>query len=294
MISLKQLEAFYWTARLGGFATAAERLHITQSTLSKRMADLEAQLGAPLFDRTPYRPALTELGRALVEPVGEVLSRCADILQMAGADRPNGRVVFGVTELVAGLWLAPWVTAMRREHPDVVLEPIVDTTAQLTARMRSGELEFVVAPIPLPGPAHTSTRLAEVAFALMARPDHGLDAPLDAERLATLPVLAQSGDSGLTAMFDAWALAQGLVLRHTVASNSLVAISELVLAGVGVAFLPLAYYREHLAAERLVALQGPVPWPRLTYYLITPAGPGSPAAAAMRRVALARSPDALG
>lgn len=37
-MTLKQLEAFYWAARLGTFAIAAERLHVTQSTLSKRVA----------------------------------------------------------------------------------------------------------------------------------------------------------------------------------------------------------------------------------------------------------------
>lgn len=285
-MTLKQLEAFYWAARLDSFAHAAARLHITQSTLSKRIADLEAALGAGLFNRSGYRTQLTELGRSLVEPCAKVLEQCQQIALAAGdGGRPAGKVAFGVTELVAGLWLAPWVAAMRAEYPEIVLEPVVDTTATLTARLGTGEIDFAVMPMPMPGPAYTSARLADLAFALIAHPDMVPGGTLTAEALATLPVLAQSGGSGLTAMLDAWALSHGLTLRRTLASNSLVAISELVLAGIGAAFLPVHYYAQPLREGRLAMLRGPIPWPSLSYYLVARAGPTEPAALALRGVA---------
>lgn len=63
-MTLKQLEAFYLAATLGSFSLAAQRAHVTQSSLSKRIAELEAYLGTGLFDRSstqgpPFRLART-------------------------------------------------------------------------------------------------------------------------------------------------------------------------------------------------------------------------------------------
>jgi DNA-binding transcriptional LysR family regulator len=51
-MTLKELEAFHLAATLGSFALAAQRAHITQSSLSKRIAELESWAGAELFDRS--------------------------------------------------------------------------------------------------------------------------------------------------------------------------------------------------------------------------------------------------
>lgn len=50
-MTLKQLEAFYWAATCVNFTVAAERVHLSVSSLSKRIAELEASLGVELFDR---------------------------------------------------------------------------------------------------------------------------------------------------------------------------------------------------------------------------------------------------
>ena len=64
--SIKQLEAFWWAATCANFATAAERVHLSVSSLSKRIAELEATLGQSLFDRSGHRAALTEAGERLL------------------------------------------------------------------------------------------------------------------------------------------------------------------------------------------------------------------------------------
>lgn len=63
-MTLKQIEAFYWAAKLGSFAIAAQRLQVTQSSLSKRVAELEESVGALLFDRTMKSTAAAVLRRA--------------------------------------------------------------------------------------------------------------------------------------------------------------------------------------------------------------------------------------
>ena len=66
--SLDQLETFASVAETGSFSAAARRLGRTQSTVSVAIANLEADLGVALFDRTPRVPTLTEAGRSLLRP----------------------------------------------------------------------------------------------------------------------------------------------------------------------------------------------------------------------------------
>ncbi len=287
MLTLKQIEAFFWAARLSSFSRAAGKLCMTQSALSKRIGELEEELKTPLFDRSAYRPVLTEAGRAVLETAERMLELRQQMYTRAGADAaPAGLVPFGVTEVVAGSWLPRWVADMRRDYPDVTLEPYVDVSAALAARLRAGEIEMAVMPLQLPGPEFTSMRLAEVAFSMMAAPDVVPTGRLTVEDLARLPVLAQSGGSGLTEVFDSWARLNGLSMQRVLASNSLVAISELVLAGLGIALLPVDYYGAHLKSGRLRAVSGPLPWPRLPYYLVTRTGPVTGPLRALQQVAL--------
>ena len=72
-MTLKQIEAFYWAANLGSFSIAALRLHVTQSSLSKRIVELEESVDVKLFDRSSKRAQLTEAGRRLLPLGGRML-----------------------------------------------------------------------------------------------------------------------------------------------------------------------------------------------------------------------------
>jgi LysR family cyn operon transcriptional activator len=61
-MTLKQLEAFYWAASCASFSLAAERVHVTQSTLSHQIRQLEDEVGKPLFERIDKRVLITEEG----------------------------------------------------------------------------------------------------------------------------------------------------------------------------------------------------------------------------------------
>src|SRR5947209_20365093 len=65
-LTLDQIRLFLAIAGEGSFSKAAKRLNRAQSAVTYGIQKLEAQFGIPLFDRTAYRPALTEAGRALL------------------------------------------------------------------------------------------------------------------------------------------------------------------------------------------------------------------------------------
>ena len=144
-MTLKQLEAFYWAATCASFAVAAERLHLSVSSLSKRIAELEEALGQPLFDRSGHKAALTEAGQRLLPQAGDMLASAerirASVAQSAGL---VGRCRFGVGELTALTWLPRLIGVVRAAHPGLVLEPYVDIGQVLEQRVADGELDFAV------------------------------------------------------------------------------------------------------------------------------------------------------
>lgn len=269
-MTLRQLEAFYWSAILGNFSAAAVKLHMTQSALSKRVAELEAGLGAPLFDRDGYRPRLTALGRNLVEKARHMMALQREILEMDEARAElEGECRFGVTELVAMTWLPDLVASIRKRHPKVVLEPYVDLSHRLHEKLMEGAIDFAVMPMRPADRVLGSEALSKVEFAWMASPELvGPGAVLTPALLAEHPVLVQTPGSGLTPIFDAWSQANGLTIHRTLASNSLSAIAAMVVAGLGIAFLPAAYFSTLVARGDLCMLRTSRKLPWLDYYLV--------------------------
>src|SRR5574337_2192424 len=136
MPSIKQLEAFWWAATCANFATAAQRVHLSVSSLSKRIAELEAALGQTLFDRSGHRAVLTEAGERLLPATLGVLNAMATLGQVLDARAElTGRCRFGVGDLSALTWLPSFVAAVRQAHPLLGLEPFVDVGGVLERRL---------------------------------------------------------------------------------------------------------------------------------------------------------------
>ena len=113
--TLKQLDAFYWAATCANFSTAAQRLHLSVSSLAKRINELEQVVERTLFDRSGHRAVLTDAGEALLPAVVRVLESVAALQESVARDEGlSGRLRFGVGELSALTWLPRFVAADRK------------------------------------------------------------------------------------------------------------------------------------------------------------------------------------
>ena len=72
-MEIRQLRAFTAIAEVRTFTAAAERVHVTQAGISMQIRQLELEVGAPLFVRTPRRCVLTEAGELLLERARRIL-----------------------------------------------------------------------------------------------------------------------------------------------------------------------------------------------------------------------------
>jgi DNA-binding transcriptional LysR family regulator len=148
MLDFDLLRAFVAVAECGGFRRAAERLHLTQSTVSQQIKRLELEAGRALFRRNTRVVALTDEGEMLLGDARRLLQLEEAARSRLTAPRLSGVVRLGAVEEVAGDPLPPALGRFARLHPDVRLEVQVGVSAELIAQIDAGTLDVVFAKRP--------------------------------------------------------------------------------------------------------------------------------------------------
>src|SRR6202453_1481683 len=148
MLDFELLRAFVAVADHGGFHRAAERLNLTQSTISQQIKRLELETTRPLFRRTTRSVALTDDGEMLLGDARRLLKLEETARQRLAAPRLSGTVRLGVVEEVAGGSLPSALGRFAALHPDVKLEVQIGVGAELIEQFNAGRLDVVFAKRP--------------------------------------------------------------------------------------------------------------------------------------------------
>lgn len=269
MPTFKQLEALRWTARLNSFEKAAERLNTTQSAISKRIQELEADLGTSLFDRSQRRTQLTAKGELILALGEEMLDLRTQALSVARSQATFiTKLRFGITEMTALTWLPAFVAEVRSAYPGITLEPEVDQSAGLVEQLRGGALDFVVVPDSFHEPGIESFPLANIQNHWLCSPTlirhRGI---MRLKDLAAYNILTQGDRSGSGIIFDKWMRQCGVEPPRVIRSNSVIALVGLTLAAIGVSYLPKDCFLGLIEQGRLQVIETDPPLPALSYVL---------------------------
>jgi DNA-binding transcriptional LysR family regulator len=149
MLDFELLRAFVAVADCGGFHRAAERLHLTQSTVSQQIKRLELETKRPLFRRTTRSVALTDDGEMLLGDARRLLQLEEAARQRLAAPRLSGTVRLGVVEEVAVGSLPSALGRFAALHSGVKLELQLGISAELIDQLNAGRLDVVLAKRPL-------------------------------------------------------------------------------------------------------------------------------------------------
>ena len=266
-MTLKQLEAFYRAAICDSFAIAAQRLHVSVSTLSKRITDLEASLGQTLFDRDQYRASLTTAGHALLPYVRQMLDQ-ADVLRQAAQDDAGvqGHFRFAVGELASLTWLPRFIAQASQRYPNLQLEPYVDVGPAMEAGVESGELDFAVI-------SGTSSRQRIISFAVGDADFDWFVSPalypscrtVDEATGRGIALVTMPQGAGTYRMLEEWIRTHGIFWRTCLTCNTWGGVTSLVLEGLGVGFMPNAWATPLIERGLLVPLDQWQALPSMSY-----------------------------
>lgn len=143
-MELRVLRYFLAVAREKKFTRAAEQLHVTQPTLSRQIAELEAELGVKLFTRSSHNIVLTEEGMMLKRRAQEILS-LADRTKrdfIGRQEELKGTVAVGSGEFLSTRLLTDCMTAFRRIHPLVKYELYSGNVDNISDSIEHGLLDM--------------------------------------------------------------------------------------------------------------------------------------------------------
>ncbi|MBB1257964.1 LysR family transcriptional regulator [Streptomyces alkaliterrae] len=239
------------TPRLAQFAGVARHEHVTraagelmvpQSTLSRAMARLEADLGVSLFARRGRTVQLTPAGRRFLGSVEKALAAVEQAAEAvrADADPTTGKVAFGFLHTLGSETVPALIRTFRVDHPKVRFALVQNYGEAMLERLRAGELDLcLTSPVP-DEPDLVARRLDEQRLRLVVPEDHRL-ARRKRIRLAEAadePFITLEPGYGMRRISDALCAEAGFKPRIAFEGEEAETLRGLVAAGLGVALLP--------------------------------------------------------
>lgn len=177
-VDIRKLRHVSEVARAESITAAAQTLHITQSALTRSIAEVEAELGVELFQRLPRGVRVTEAGRTFVDRARRILGDMDEL--MAGlADVKTldvGRLRVGVAPAAYQTFLTESVAALASRHPGLEVEVRTGAVTDHAPRLLGGELDLIVGPFRAleKWPELAVAHVTDFHCAMMLRRDHPL------------------------------------------------------------------------------------------------------------------------
>ena len=171
-MEIRNLNAFLKVAASKNFTQAARDLGYAQSNISAQIAQLEQELGVPLFNRIGRQVSLTQFGEELLPYAQELCSTAIEIENLHKSEAfLGGTVRFGMTDSISELFPEDSFLSYHHRFPRVHLEIMLDTTARLLERLRNGELDAIcVITDPLPAAEWKIRKEIQVPIVAVANP----------------------------------------------------------------------------------------------------------------------------
>ena len=270
-MDLRQLDMLRAIAETGSFTGAGEKLHVSQSAISRQIKLLEEELNEPLFSRSGRRVVITPAGETLLQLSHRVFADVNETKRLIGERQ---RVLSGTLRLAAGMTVCLYVYPLiikefRRHHPKVDIKLVTGPTPRLLRRLKAGAIDLALLTLPIEEPdLETVPVLHEELLLIMPR-DHPLAGRkrIGPQDLVHQPFVVYEGGSNTRRMLDQFFTSAQIDPRIVLETENVEILKALVRIGLGLSLVPyLAIAREvragQLACSRIsgVSLERETGW----------------------------------
>ena len=241
------------------FHRAAEKCHVTQSTLSTAIQNLEEHFGAQLLEREHKSFVFSAYGLSIVDRSKRLLNEARELMDFAqtAGDWQKGELKLGVIPTIAPFLFEALIKSVNRVFPDLNLHLQEDTTDHLLAQLHQGELDLLILALPIETPGCKQLVIGHDPFHLVTHRSSlaDLHIPLDVSALPKNSIFLLQQEHCMTEH-----AVSACGLKHSEQVNSLAVSSlhtlvQLANAKLGFTFIPeLALQQDILAKSNLVAL----------------------------------------
>lgn len=242
--TFRQLEYIVAVADTARFGMAAEKLGISQPSLSSQIVEAETDLGVRIFNRGRHGAVMTQQGAEIVRRARRILHEMEDLRACVTGDGIfDGRLRLGVLPSIGPYLLPGVVRRLHVDHPNFRLVVREESTADLELGLRSGRFDMILStPEDHPGTLQIPL-FRETLWAAIPKDDPlaGETSPLPLASLAGRNLLALGSRHRLSGMVSEIAALANARVPDEYEGTSLAAILLMAAAGAGIAILPRLY-----------------------------------------------------
>jgi DNA-binding transcriptional LysR family regulator len=245
----QNLKAFITVAEIGSFSEAADRLYLTQSAISKRIALLEQQIGKRLFDRIARQVSLTEAGNELLPRARRILQEYENALQAINdlSGEASGTLRLAISHHLGLHRLPPILKQFAQQYPNVTLDIEFMDSEKAYEKILHGESEVAVITLALESHHNiNSKKIWNDPLRFICAQDHPLAALKQPalQDLAEYPIILPGLNTYTGRIIQNLFQKEGIPLKAPMSTNYLETISTMVEIGLGWSVLPETLVRD--------------------------------------------------
>jgi len=258
-LDVRQLRYFLAIARCGSFSRAALELNVAQPALSHHVANLEAELGVRLLNRSRRGVETTECGEVLIGHANIILRQIAHAIHdvQQRSDHPSGEVRIGLPSSLAMEMTLPLLREIECLHPSIMPRIVENHSGYLADLLLEGQVDIAMLFEVEDATRYEMERVLTERLYLVSAPA-GPFAERDSVRMAELadiPLITTTAQNGLRRLIESAAQTRGLKPIFRMELDSLQAIKQLVAAGYALSVLSWYAVREDVLSGRLIVVE---------------------------------------
>jgi LysR family transcriptional regulator, nitrogen assimilation regulatory protein len=255
-MDLRQLRYFSEVALAGNFREAAARLNVSQSSLSRRVLDLERSLTTELFTRHPRGVTLTQTGQVLLNGAERLLREVESIrAEVTGDPDPSAATVtLGTSEVISQMLLAPLAAAFKGPSPMIRLRFVEGQQYLLFEGLDAARIDLAVMTTPEPIPSYKmEVILQEPLYLITRHANRPKQATLGIGDLDRVPLIMFPRPSGIRNYLERQARALGIEIECAYETSNSTAQKEFVMMGLASCILPYSAVADQIGRSGLAA-----------------------------------------
>ncbi|PYQ50700.1 MAG: hypothetical protein DMF78_14980 [Acidobacteria bacterium] len=254
-MDLRQLEMFRAVAEQGTFTRAADRLHVSQSAVSRQVQLLEDELGGVLLRRSARGVTLTEAGELLLRMTHrvekDVEEALAEISQTHALKR--GRLHLGGGMTVCLYILPRLLKRFRRLYSGVDLQVTTGSSEKILELVRAQEVDLGLLTLPIVAKDLEVVPVMKEEMVVVTAPGHPLsrERTVDAKSLGRFPLILYEAGSNTRKVLDQFFLEEGVSAEVAMETENVEIIKAMVAINLGVTIVPFTPVAKDVRAGRL-------------------------------------------
>lgn len=241
-MDIRQLDMFRAVAEEGGFTRATQRLHVSQSAISRQVKLLEEELGGLLLHRTGKGVALTGPGELLLKAANRIHRDVQDVMWQISQTHAVQR---GLVRLGGGMTVCLYILprllkAFHGQHKEVELRVVSGTSEGILRLLRNHQVDLGLLTLPLLAADLEVRPVLKEEMVVVTAPGHPLTRTrtVEARALGRFPLVLFETGSNTRKVLDQFFMEQEIPVRVAMETENVEIIKAMVASGLGVSLIP--------------------------------------------------------